>query len=60
MKKPGLAIIIARKAKESMEKENGKEVNYDEMGKELLNAIKSGNSKELTSLLKDFIKTCEE
>jgi len=53
-KKPGLAVLIALKAKKD-EKSNNKN---SDIGKELLDAVKADDAEKFGKLLKDYIQMC--
>jgi predicted metal-dependent hydrolase len=62
MKKPGLGLIIAMKAK-NKDKDDEKDYSdekYTEMAEEILENIKNENAEELGKNLKNFITACGE
>ena len=67
-KKGGIAIILGKMNKKDpeMEEENEEmeededEVNWKSMGKQLINALESGEPKKVGDFLKDFYQACNE
>lgn len=58
-KKPGLAVLIAMKAKKNQEgdKEGNRHLDSAE---EMLSAIKENDAEKFSELLKSYIETCLE
>lgn len=56
--KPGLAVIIASKSKENKSEDDKGKMNED-IGKEILQAIKNNKPSALVSYLKDLFRYCQ-